>query len=134
MKEPLQNHPVLSSCLLERWFPVYLLRYILMTSLIGLRHMGQDGFDISISFPPQTEHTHMCPHAYSTESTALSQQIKHSSPVIARHDGVLRDSEDSELNVVPGDHSNHKENSIEKYIFWLRNVVYQQKEFGKSTK
>lgn len=61
----------------------------------------------------------MCPHAYSTESTALSQQIKHSSPVIAQHDGVLGDSEDSELNVVPGDHSNHKENSNEKYIFGL---------------
>lgn len=117
MKEPLQNHPVLSSYLLERWFPVYMLRYILMMSLIGLRHMGQDGFDISFSFRPQTEHMHMCPHEYSTESTALSQQIKHSSPVIAQHDGVLGDSGDSELNVVPGDHRNHKENNNEKYIF-----------------
>lgn len=90
-------------------------------SLIGLRHMGQHGFDISVSLPPHTEHTHMCPHAYSTESTALSQQIKHSSPVIAQHDGVFGDSEDSELNVVPGDHNNHTENRNEKYI----------KEFGK---
>lgn len=90
---------------------------ILMMSLIGLRHMGQDGFDISISFPPQTEHMHMCPHAYSTESTALSQQIKHGSPVIAQHEGVLGDSEDSELNVFPGDHINHRENSNEKLYF-----------------
>lgn len=74
-----------------------------MMSLIGLRHSGQEGFDISLSFPPHTEHTHMCPHMYSTESTVLSQQIKHSSPVTAQHGRILEDSEDGELDIVPAD-------------------------------
>lgn len=64
--------------------------------------MGQDGFDISLNLSPHLKHMHMCPHAYSTESTVLSQQIKHSSQVTAEHDRILRDLEEGKLDVVPG--------------------------------
>lgn len=85
--------------------------------------MGQDGFDISLSFSPHTKHTHMCPHAYSTESTVLSQQIKHSSPVTAQHGRILGDSEDGELDIVPVDRSKHNQNILIMYTDLILIIV-----------
>lgn len=53
-------------------------RYVLITSLIGLLHIGQHALICLFSFSPQSLHRHMCPQVQMTVSTSWSKQTVHS--------------------------------------------------------